>query len=128
MMQEIIRSSVQLTLMVCIGTAYLYAENTPTAAEVTAVEKFIEKKAASIIVSKDELEKKLAKIKGQFPSEEDFRTEVKKSGLSIEQFTENLSRSIRQQKWIDSHANITIREEEAKTLLLRQTAWEVREG
>ena len=78
-------------------------------------EKLVDKRASSVQVSNEEAEAQLAKIKQQFPSEEVFQSEMKKSGLtmdqfmstlkrSIRQFTANLTRSIRQTKWMQSQA------------------------
>jgi peptidyl-prolyl cis-trans isomerase C len=66
------------------------------------MEKLVDKQAANIQVSKEEIDAQLAKIKKQFPSEEVFLGEMKKSGLTYEQFTANLTRSMRQSKWMQS--------------------------
>jgi peptidyl-prolyl cis-trans isomerase C len=66
------------------------------------MEKLVDKQAAAIQVDKADVDAQLAKIKSQFPSEEVFLGEMKKSGLTLEQFTANLTRSIRQQKWMQS--------------------------
>ncbi len=66
------------------------------------VEKLVDKQAANIQLSSDETDAQLAKIKKQFPSEEVFQSEMKKSGLTMDQFVSNLKRSIRQTKWMQS--------------------------
>ena len=66
------------------------------------MEKLVDKQAADVQVSKEEVDAQLAKIKGQFPSEEFFLSEMKKSGLTLDQFTANLTRSMRQTKWMQS--------------------------
>jgi peptidyl-prolyl cis-trans isomerase C len=64
------------------------------------VEKLVDKEASSIPVSDAELNAQLDKIKGQFPSEEVFKSELKKSGLTPEKFNAKLKSSIRQTKWM----------------------------
>ena len=66
------------------------------------IEKLVDKQAANIQVSSEETDAQLAKIKKQFPSEEVFQSEMKKSGLTMDQFVSNLKRSIRQTKWMQS--------------------------
>jgi hypothetical protein len=51
------------------------------------IEKLVNKQSADITVTKDEVDAQLAKIKAQFPSEDVFESEMKKSGLTMEQFT-----------------------------------------
>jgi len=80
------------------------------------MEKLVDKQAAAVTVDKSEVEAQLAKIKSQFPSEAVFQSEMKKSGLTIDQFTANLARSIRQQKWMQSQVQgkDTVTEDDAK--------------
>jgi peptidyl-prolyl cis-trans isomerase C len=80
------------------------------------IEKLIDKQAASVAVSKDEIDAQLAKIKQQFPSEEVFESEMKKSGLTMAQFKANLERSIRENKWMQSQVQgkDTVTEADAK--------------
>jgi peptidyl-prolyl cis-trans isomerase C len=66
------------------------------------IEKLVDKESANVQVSKEELDAQLAKIKAQFPSEEVFQSEMKKSGLTMDQFMANLQRSLRQTKWMQS--------------------------
>jgi peptidyl-prolyl cis-trans isomerase C len=80
------------------------------------MEKLVDKQAAAVTVDKSEVEAQLTKIKSQFPSEAVFQSEMKKSGLTIDQFTANLARSIRQQKWMQSQVQgkDTVTEDDAK--------------
>ncbi len=80
------------------------------------MEKLVDKQAANITVAKEEVAAQIAKIKSQFPSEEVFKNEMQKSGLTIEQFTANLTRSMRQQKWMQSQVQgkDTVTEDDAK--------------
>jgi peptidyl-prolyl cis-trans isomerase C len=80
------------------------------------MEKLVDKQAAAIQVDKAEVDAQLAKIKSQFPSEDVFLGEMKKAGLSLDQFTANLTRSIRQTKWMQSQVQgkDTVTEDDAK--------------
>ncbi len=80
------------------------------------LEKLVDKQAAAIQVDKAEIDAQLAKIKSQFPSEDVFLSEMKKSGLTLEQFTANLTRSIRQQKWMQAQVQgkDSVTEDDAK--------------
>lgn len=66
------------------------------------MERLVDKQAAAIQVDKAEVNAQLAKIKSQFPSEDVFLGEMKKAGLTLDQFTANLTRSIRQTKWMQA--------------------------
>lgn len=66
------------------------------------IEKLVDKQAADVKVSQEEVDAQLAKIKQQFPSQEVFESEMKKSGLTMDQFVANLKRSIRQTKWMQT--------------------------
>ena len=81
------------------------------------IEKLVNKQSADITVSKDEVDAQLAKIKKQFPSEDVFESEMKKSGLTMDKFTANLKRSIRQNKWMQAQVQgkDTVTDAEAKT-------------
>ncbi len=80
------------------------------------IEKLVDKQSANIQVSKEDLDAQLAKIKAQFPSEEVFQNEMKKSGLTMDQFMANLQRSLRQTKWMQTQVQgkDTITEADAK--------------
>lgn len=81
------------------------------------MEKLVDKQAAAIQVDKAEVDAQLAKIKSQFPSEDVFLGEMKKAGLTLDQFTANLTRSIRQSKWMQAQVQgkDTVTEADAKT-------------
>ena len=66
------------------------------------MEKLVDKQAAAVKVDQAEIDAQLAKIKSQFPSEEVFQAEMKKSGITMDQFVANLTKSIRQSKWMQS--------------------------
>jgi peptidyl-prolyl cis-trans isomerase C len=80
------------------------------------MEKLVDKQAAAIKVDQTEIAAQMEKIKKQFPSEDVFEAEMKKSGLTLDQFTANLTRSIRQQKWMQSQVQgrDSVTEDDAK--------------
>lgn len=80
------------------------------------MEKLVDKQAAGVQVDKSEIEAQLAKIKTQFPSEQVFLDEMKKAGLTLDKFTANLTRSLRQSKWMQSQVQgkDSVTEDDAK--------------
>jgi peptidyl-prolyl cis-trans isomerase C len=80
------------------------------------MEKLVNKQAAAIAVDQTEIDAQLAKIKAQFPSEAVFQAEMQKSGLTMDQFVANLTKSIRQSKWMQSQVagKDTVTEDDAK--------------
>jgi len=66
------------------------------------MDKLVDKQSADVQVSKEEVDAQLAKMRGQFPSEEAFLSEIKKSGMTLDQITADLTRSMRQNKWMQS--------------------------
>ena len=80
------------------------------------MEKLVNKQAANIAVDETEIDAQLAKIKSQFPSEAVFEAEMKKAGLTIDQFKANLAKSIRQSKWMQSQVagKDTVTDDDAK--------------
>jgi len=66
------------------------------------IEKLVDKQAADVKVSQEEIDAQLAKIKQQFPSQDVYDSEMKKAGLTQDQFVANLKRSIRQSKWMQN--------------------------
>jgi len=80
------------------------------------MEKLVDKQAAAIKVDQAEVDAQIAKIKAQFPSEDVFLNEMKKSGLTPDQFKANLTRSMRQTKWMQSQVQgkDTVTDDDAK--------------
>ncbi len=66
------------------------------------MEKIVEKKSTGTEVSDADLNAEVEKIKKQFPNNEAFEAELKKSGQTQDQFLANLKKSMRQTKWIKS--------------------------
>jgi peptidyl-prolyl cis-trans isomerase C len=80
------------------------------------MEKLVDKQAASVKVDPSEIDAQFTKIKSQFPSEQVFQDEMKKAGLTPEQFKANLAKSIRQSKWMQTQVQgkDTVTDEDAK--------------
>ena len=66
------------------------------------MEKLVDKQAAAIKVDQTEIDAQLAKIKSSFPSQQVFESEMKKAGVTMDQFVANLTKSIRQSKWMQA--------------------------
>lgn len=75
------------------------------------VDKLVSKAAASVVVTDADVEAEIAKIKKQFPSEEEFNKQLATAGQSPEKLTETLKKMLQQQRWIESQigdkANVT---------------------
>jgi parvulin-like peptidyl-prolyl isomerase len=79
-------------------------------------EKLVSKAAAGVTVPQSEVDAQIAKIKAQFPSEEDFSKQLANVGQSPEQLSEMIRKMLQQQQWLESQiANKTeVTDEEAK--------------
>jgi peptidyl-prolyl cis-trans isomerase C len=80
------------------------------------MEKLVDKQAAALKIDDVEIDAQLAKIKSQFPNEQVFQDEMKKAGLTADQFRANLVRSLRQNKWMQSQVQgkDTVTDDDAK--------------
>ncbi len=81
------------------------------------MDKLVAKASEKTAVDKAEVEAQLEKIKKQFPSEAAFEAEMKKSGLTLERFTANLTRSMRQSKWMRAQVqgkDVAVSDDDAK--------------
>jgi peptidyl-prolyl cis-trans isomerase C len=80
------------------------------------LDKLLTKAAEGIVVPQEEIDKQIAEIKAQFPSEEAFSKQLSDAGQSPEKFNQNLKKMLQQEQWVNSQiadkANVT--EEEAK--------------
>jgi len=81
-------------------------------------DKLLEKQSADIKISQEEVDAQIAKMKQQFPSQEVFESEMKKAGLTMDQFVSNLKKSMRQSKWVQSQfqGKDTVSEADAKAI------------
>lgn len=66
------------------------------------MEKLVDKKSANVQVSDADVNAEIEKIKKQFPSPDVFNAKLKESGQTMDQFTANLKKSMRQTNWIKS--------------------------
>ena len=69
------------------------------------MEKIVDQKSSNAPVSDAEVTVEIEKIKKQLPSADAFDAELKKSGLTMDQFTANLKKSIRETNWMKSQVN-----------------------
>ena len=79
-------------------------------------EKLVSKAAAGVTVPQSEVDAQIAKIKAQFPSEEDFGKQLATVGQSPEQLGEMVRKMLQQQQWLESEiaSKTEVSDEEAK--------------
>ncbi len=79
-------------------------------------EKLVNKAAAGINVPQAEVDAQIAKIKAQFPSDEDFSRQLAQVGQTPEQLGETIKKMLQQQRWLESQLSgkTEISDEEAK--------------
>ena len=79
-------------------------------------EKLVSKAAAGVTVPQSEVDAQIAKIKAQFPSEEDFSKQLATVGQSPEQLGEMVRKMLQQQQWLESEiaGKTEVTDEEAK--------------
>ncbi|MGC2576660.1 MAG: peptidylprolyl isomerase, partial [Terrimicrobiaceae bacterium] len=79
-------------------------------------EKLVSKAAAGVTVPQSEVDAQIAKIKAQFPSEEDFSKQLATVGQSPEQLGEMVRKMLKQQQWLESEiaSKTEVTDEEAK--------------
>lgn len=65
------------------------------------LDKLVEEKSKAIQVSKADVDAELAKIKGQFENEEEFKQQLQRLGQTPEEFATNLESMLRQRKWLE---------------------------
>ena len=64
------------------------------------IDKLITKAAADVQVDQEEVNAELAKIKTQFPSEEEFAAQLATTGQTPEKLSEMMTKLMRQRQWI----------------------------
>lgn len=64
------------------------------------VDKLVSRKASSVEIKDADLEAEVARVKGQFPSEEAFKAEMQKAGETDSSFRDTVKRMLQQQKWM----------------------------
>jgi peptidyl-prolyl cis-trans isomerase C len=79
-------------------------------------EKLVNKAAAGVTVPQADVDAQIAKIKAQFPSEEDFSKQLTQVGQTPEQLSETIRKMLQQQRWLESQltGKTEVTEEEAK--------------
>jgi parvulin-like peptidyl-prolyl isomerase len=65
------------------------------------MEKLVTKASEGVVVPEAEVDAEIAKIKAQFPSEEEFNKQIVASGQSPEKLKEALTKMLQQQKWME---------------------------
>ncbi|MBU3665649.1 MAG: hypothetical protein FGM15_07215 [Chthoniobacterales bacterium] len=66
------------------------------------IDKLVSRKASSVEIKDADLEAEIKKIKGQFPSEDVFKSEMTKAGVTETAFRDDVKRSMQQQTWMKS--------------------------
>jgi peptidyl-prolyl cis-trans isomerase C len=76
----------------------------------------VTKAATGVTVPQAEIDAQIAKIKAQFPSEEDFSKQLAQVGQSPEQLSETIKKMLQQQHWLESQiaGKTDVTDEEAK--------------
>ena len=79
-------------------------------------EKLVSKASAGITVPQSEIDAQIAKIRAQFPTEEDFSKQLAHVGQTPEQLSETIKKMLQQQQWLESQISgkIEVTDEEAK--------------
>ena len=79
-------------------------------------EKLVTKAAAGFTVPQAEVDAQIAKIKAQFPSEEDFGKQLAQVGQSPEQLNDTIRKMLQQEQWLESQiaGKTEVTDEEAK--------------
>ena len=93
------------------------------------VDKLVSKAAAEVVVSQEEVDAEIAKIKKQFPNEEEFNKQLTQAGQSPDKLQETLKKMLQQQRWIESQIGDKgkVTSEEAKAFYDKNQA-EFQEG
>lgn len=66
------------------------------------MDKLISKASADVEVSQEEVASELAKLRGQFPTEEEFSAQLEAVGQTPESLAETLSKILRQRQWVEA--------------------------
>ena len=80
------------------------------------MDRLLSKAASGIIISKEEVEAEIEKIKSQFSSEDEFQQQLAAVGQTPEKLAETLSKILRQRQWVESQIKdvAAVTEEDAK--------------
>ena len=72
-----------------------------TVLEDLIVDRLISKRSAALKVGDPDVDKEIETIKKNFPSEEEFATQLAKSGQTLERLRESIRTNLRQRRWVD---------------------------
>lgn len=80
------------------------------------MDKLLSKAAAGVVVSEEEIQAEIERVKNQFPSEEEFQSQLAAAGESLESLKKTLARVIQKRHWVASQIepSTTVSEEEAR--------------
>ncbi len=80
------------------------------------MDKLVSAAAEGVVVPQEEVDEEIAKIKSQFPSEEEFQQQITAAGQSPEKLAEAMGKMLKQQKWMESQfgEEMAVTSEEAK--------------
>lgn len=81
------------------------------------LDKLITKAAANVEITQAEVDAEIAKIKSQFPSEEEFNKQLAAAGQTPEKINVSLKKMLQQQKWLESQIadKIAVSDADAKS-------------
>lgn len=81
------------------------------------MDKLVSNAAKDVAVTPEEVDAEIAKIKAQFPSEEEFQKQMTAAGQSPDKLTEAMGKMLKQQKWMESQFGdeTKVAEADAKT-------------
>ena len=65
------------------------------------VDRLISKRSAELKITDVDVDKELDGVKKNFPSEDEFTTQLTKSGQTLERLRENIRTNLRQRRWVD---------------------------
>lgn len=65
------------------------------------VDRLISKRSSDVKVTDADVDKEIEGIKKNFPSEEEFNTQLAKSGQTMERLRESIRTNLRQRRWVD---------------------------
>ena len=65
------------------------------------VDRLISKRSAEVKITDADVDKELDGVKKNFPSEDEFTTQLTKSGQTVERLRENIRTNLRQRRWVD---------------------------
>ncbi len=65
------------------------------------VDRLISKRSVDVKITDADVDKELEGVRKNFPSEEEFNTQLTKSGQTLDRLRENIRTNLRQRRWVD---------------------------